>query len=85
MVRSQRCIFLAIGAAGLLGAAAAQPQPAPPPPKPIEERLVDRALENVHALNFDGTHFSGPGWDLLVREGAGSEFTLLGEEHGLAG
>lgn len=81
---SRRSIVLAVGAAGFLGTAAAQPQPPAPPQKPIEERLLERALENTLALNFDGSRFSGPGWDLLVREGATSEFTLLGEEHGLA-
>lgn len=45
-------------------------------------RLLARALENAHALTFDGANFSGPAWDLVLGEARGSEFTLLGEEHG---
>ncbi len=49
-----------------------------------EERLLARARENLHDIQFNGTSFSGPGWELLVREGRASDFFLLGEEHGIA-
>jgi hypothetical protein len=35
-------------------------------------------------LQRSGPGFSGPGWDLLVREGRDAQYTLLGEEHGVA-
>ena len=87
----RRDILTAAGAALLAGAAtssaraqgaatAANPAPAPS----IEERLVARARENLHALTFDGQRFSGAGWDLLVEEGRKAKFFMLGEEHGLA-
>lgn len=88
MTVHRRDILTATGAALLAGAAttAARAQstaPAAPTPS-IEERLVARALENRHALAFDGRTFSGPGWDLLVEEGRKAKFFMLGEEHGLA-
>lgn len=47
-------------------------------------RLAKRAAENLHPIAFDGTRFSGAGWDLIVAEACASEFSLVGEEHGLA-
>jgi hypothetical protein len=90
MTVHRRAIFTAAGAAVLAGAAAsaARAHPAPSPAAAaapsIEERLIARAQENRHALAFDGRAFSGPGWDLLVAEGAKAKFFMLGEEHGLA-
>ena len=48
------------------------------------QRLLDRALQNLHPIRFDGRTASGPGWDLVVAESRAAEFVLLGEEHGLA-
>ena len=88
MTVHRRDILTAAGAALLAGStttAARAQSAAPAAPTPsIEERLVARALENRHALAFDGQRFSGPGWDLLVEEGRKAKFFMLGEEHGLA-
>jgi hypothetical protein len=72
-----------------LPAAAAEPrkQPVCPPSEAaskLKERLTAAASENRHRLAFDGRVFSGPGWDLLVKEGAAAQFFMLGEEHGVA-
>lgn len=94
MSRIGRRELLGAGAAMALGGMAyeagaqATPSgtaPAPPAtPKPVAERLVARALENVHAIARQGSGFSGSGWDLLVREGSAAQYFLLGEEHGTA-
>ncbi len=55
-----------------------------PPPASVLSRLVARAKDHIHPIAFDGHQFSGPGWDLLVREGAEADYFLVGEEHGLA-
>jgi erythromycin esterase-like protein len=55
-----------------------------PTPAPVERQLLDAALANLHPMSFDGTRFSGPGWDLVEAEARSSEFVLLGEEHGTA-
>ncbi len=81
---SRRTLMSAVGAAALAGSAAAQAQQGAAPQSSIQERLLVRALENLHTLSFDGSHFSGPGWELLANESATSEFTLFGEEHGMA-
>lgn len=71
-------------------AGAAPVAPAPPPvaeaPKPPAwiGRLEAAAKANTYRLNYDGTTFSGPGWDMLVAEGQAAQFFLLGEEHGIA-
>jgi hypothetical protein len=50
----------------------------------FEERLAAKAAESRHAVHFKDGAFSGPGWDLLVKEGQASRFFLVGEEHGVA-
>lgn len=78
---------IAAGSARAQAAPAAAPTPAPAPAEPaptLEQRLVERARQNRHALAFDGQRFSGPGWDMLVEEGKKAKFFMLGEEHGLA-
>jgi len=83
----RRAVFAGAGASlAALAASRAAAQPAPPaaPAPSLEERLVARAVEHRHPLAFDGRAFSGPGWDLLVREGRKAKFFMLGEEHGLA-
>lgn len=54
------------------------------PAPTFEERLAAKAAESRHAVRFKDGGFSGPGWDLLVREGQASRFFLVGEEHGVA-
>lgn len=71
---------------GMATAARAEETPAPAPaaaPK-LEERIAARALENRHRLDFSHDVFSGPAFDLLVREGKAAQFFLIGEEHGVA-
>lgn len=55
-----------------------------PPEESVSVRLAKRAAENLHPITFDGVSFSGAGWDLILTEARASEFTLVGEEHGLA-
>jgi len=86
-----RRTFLSVSAlaasAPLIGtSAAAQPAPAPAvPKKPTRaERLAEAMLANRMSLEFDGTRFSGAGYDWLLRQGSEADAFLLGEEHGIA-
>ncbi len=67
-----------------LGASQSPPTTGAQPASSLKDRLIGRANENRLRVNFNGRTFSGPGWDLLVREGATAQFFLLGEEHGVA-
>jgi len=58
--------------------------PPAPPKRSMIDKLTEAASRNRHPLAYDGARFSGPGWDMLVREGAAAHFFLLGEEHGVA-
>lgn len=85
MQLSRRNILAGAGALAAAGVANAQ-QPAPSPSSPpanIESRVLERLLQNVRPMSFDGRTFSGAGWEMLVSEGSGSEMVMLGEEHGL--
>src|SRR5690242_2955597 len=82
---------LLVGASALTAASTAHAQPAATAPASqpsqvsppgVQQRLIDRARQNIHAIAFDGRTFSGPGWDLLVRESSAADFVLFGEEHG---
>lgn len=81
---------LLAGAGALTAASAAKAQTSAPPasqppqasPPSVQQRLIDRARDNIHPINFNGHSFSGPGWDLLVSQGRAAEFVLFGEEHG---
>lgn len=70
-----------LGLAAVLCASSVSAQ-APAPT--FEERLAAKAAESRHAVHFKDGVFSGPGWDLLVKEGQASRFFLVGEEHGVA-
>ena len=73
--------------APLLGVpAAAQPSaPAAAPPKPTRTRRIAAAMAaNRMPIEFDGTRFSGPGYDWLVERGSDAGAFLVGEEHGIA-
>jgi len=50
----------------------------------IESKLTAAASEHRQQLDFDGSVFSGPGWERLVNEGEAAQFFLIGEEHGIA-
>jgi hypothetical protein len=66
--------------------AASAPTDAKPaaPKLSMREKLATAATENRSKLDFDGHTFSGPAWDILLREGQSAYFFLLGEEHGVA-
>jgi hypothetical protein len=51
----------------------------------LEERLIERARQNRLPLTVgaDGG-FSGPAWDLMVKQGGQGRFFLIGEDHGVA-
>ncbi len=90
MHMNRRRLLATGGAVATAVAAKAQTTTATPPVSQpqsallasVQQRLIDRARENIFAVNFDGHALSGPGWELLVREGRASEFVLFGEEHG---
>jgi hypothetical protein len=88
MITNRR--MLLTGAAALAAAplvtsvARAQTPPAPLTQAVIQQRLVDTAKQNLYPMAFDGSRFSGPGWDFLQKESAAAEFVLFGEEHGMA-
>ncbi len=50
----------------------------------FEQRVAAAAASARLPLVFDGTSFSGEGWDRLLAEGRSAQFFLLGEEHGIA-
>jgi len=86
-----RRTFLSVSAfaatAPLIGVpASAQPAPASPAPKkPTRaERIAEAMVANRMSLEFDGTRFSGAGYDWLLRRGSEADAFLLGEEHGIA-
>jgi hypothetical protein len=65
------------------GATQSPPAAAAKPVSSLQDKLAASATENRLHVNFDGGTFSGPGWELLLREGAAAQFFLLGEEHGV--
>lgn len=73
---------LGLGVAATAGAPARAQEAAAQPE--LAERIAARARENRHRLEYDGTRFSGPAWDLLLSEGRAAHFFCLGEEHGIA-
>jgi len=86
---SRRTAIGAVGVAALASGldpikASAQTSPVPgaPTPPSVEQRLLDRARQNLHPMSFNGHVCAGSGWDLLVAESRQAEFVLLGEEHG---
>src|SRR6185437_506769 len=86
-----RRTFLSVSAfaatAPLIGVpAAAQPAPATAAPKKQTraELLAEAMARNRMPLEFDGTRFSGVGYDWLLQRGSDADAFLLGEEHGIA-
>ena len=77
----RRAVMAAGAAVAVAPAAFAQTTKARPDPGPA---IAAKAAEVRTKLDFDGTRFSGPAWDLLVREGREAQFFLIGEEHGIA-
>ena len=85
----RRAMLAGAVAAPLIGVRA-KAQSAPPPsvnpapPSPAVERLTAAVRQGRLPLTRSGRDFSGAGWDLLVGEARAAQFTLLGEEHGVA-
>lgn len=50
----------------------------------LNPQLLAAMRENAKPLRRTPTGFDGAGWDFLVRSGSQAQFTLLGEQHGLA-
>jgi len=76
----------AAAATAPLGGAAQAATKDPPPPK-VSERLNKLGAAAAAArmpLIFDGLHFSGAGFDWLLKRGAEAHAFLIGEEHGIA-
>lgn len=73
-------------AAPLAGARlAAQAAPARTSSKPTRiQRLAEAIAANRMPLDFDGSRFSGAGYDWLLQRGSAAHAFLLGEEHGIA-
>ena len=74
-------------AAPLIGVPAMAQTSAPvaAPPKPTRtQRFAEAMAANRMPLDFDGTRFSGRGYDWLVQRGSEAGAFLLGEEHGIA-
>jgi len=67
---------------GLRGAPQAAAEAAPKP-SPLD-RLAEAAAAHRLAVAFDGTRFSGPGYEWLLKQGSAARAVLLGEEHGIA-
>ena len=79
-MKTNRLALLGLAAVLCVSSISAQTPPSPT----FEERLAAKAAESRHAVHFKDGTFSGPGWDLLVKEGQASRFFLIGEEHGVA-
>ena len=73
-------------AAPLVGAPAALAEPAPPTTAKAarSERLAQAMAANRMAIDFDGSRFSGGGYDWLLKRGSEAQAFLIGEEHGIA-
>ncbi|MBV9528658.1 hypothetical protein [Sphingomonas sp.] len=68
-----------IGRLALAGTAVALM--APSAPKTLDPAATVR--EHVQPITrVSATGFSGPAWDALVADGAGAQFTMVGEQHG---
>jgi hypothetical protein len=83
----RRAVLGAIGVGAAGATTLAQAQTTTPPAAPTQtatERIAERALQNRHRLDYSNGVFSGPAWDLMVREGNAAHAFLIGEEHGIA-
>jgi hypothetical protein len=59
------------------------------PPLPAQQAGADSVLRQAllthrHAVTLEGGRLSGPGGELLLTAGRQAQFTLIGEEHGVA-
>jgi hypothetical protein len=83
-MNTKRLALLGLATILWISSAFAQtPPPAGSAPS-FEERLAAKVAESRYYVHFRNGAFSGPGWDLLVKEGQASQFFLVGEEHGVA-
>ncbi|MEO1137412.1 MAG: hypothetical protein AAFW68_12535 [Pseudomonadota bacterium] len=55
-----------------------------PQTQTLDQRLTQAASENRYRLEYIDGAFSGPAWEILLREARKAQFFLLGEEHGIA-
>jgi hypothetical protein len=79
MPNLRRYAFIMVLAAGLQPAASqAEGDPS------LEDRLHAAATENRLRLDYDGSSFTGPAWEFMLREGRQAQFFVIGEEHGIA-
>lgn len=83
-----RRAFLAASAVAVVAplvGAPAKAEPTPTSTKPKGSTQIAEAIAaNRMAIDFDGSRFSGDGYDWLVRRGSEAQAFLLGEEHGIA-
>ncbi len=84
MKLDRRMVLGALGLSATAGVAAAQDAPPAHAQPGLTDRIAQRATENRHRLAFDGSHFSGPAYDLLLQEGRAAQYFCIGEEHGIA-
>ncbi|MGE0740647.1 MAG: hypothetical protein AB7O98_04830 [Hyphomonadaceae bacterium] len=73
-----------LGALGVAAAGPAAAQETAPQQTDPAQLITARARENRYRLDFDGAHFSGPAWDVLVEAGRAARYFGIGEEHGIA-
>jgi len=72
-------------APGLSAVASAQQAAAPARAEPpLPPKLVAALAASRMPVDFNGSGFSGAGFDWLVARGAAAEVFMLGEEHGIA-
>jgi hypothetical protein len=85
MFLSAAAVAAAVPLLGTRASAQNPPAPAPTTPKPNRtRRLAEAMAANRMALDFDGSRFSGTGYDWLLKRGQEANAFLLGEEHGIA-
>jgi len=85
MTLDRRNLLTGAGLAGLCATAtatAAAARTRGDAPDPLRHLIAEAPSQRM-AVAFDGTTWSGPGWDHLLDAGRASQFLLLGEEHGL--
>ena len=74
----------ALAGAGVPVAAQSAPAGTAAPKPSRMERIAKAIADNRMELDFDGSRFSGPGYDWLLRRGSKAQAFMLGEEHGIA-
>jgi hypothetical protein len=83
MQMNRRDLLIASGIPLLAGRRAFGQAAAGPPPDGPAARLLEALFRNRLPLTMNGGP-AGAGWDWLVREARAAQFTLIGEDHGVA-